>query len=196
MVLGYIVTDRKMKDIDGFVEQVNNIEDADSTKPILVVGWKNAKKYSGYKSILDKSLGGNVYWTFSKSESHSDFDSDIKCFYNVVYNNIINNILYYYINIFKLRYNKIKILYNIVNSKEKKTIYISNKMVYIPYKGNILGLSLSMLEYCGINGDKVISRIKSNPYNNIVEDDDRVVFKLVKRLGNKKYAVPYFIQFE
>lgn len=42
--LGYIVTDRKLKNIDGFVEQVTDIQFADSTKPILIVGWKMQNK--------------------------------------------------------------------------------------------------------------------------------------------------------
>lgn len=195
ITLGYIVTDRKMKGIDNFVEQVNSIELADSTKPILVVGWKNAKLYSGYKSILDRSLGNNVYWTFSKSESRSDFEEDIEKFYNIIYNNILNNIKYYYINIFKICYSKIKYLYNIlIYNKDNIDIYISNKMIYVPYNGDsVIGISLDILEYCGINSDKVISRIKSNPKVNIVDDADREIFKLSKRLGTKKYAMPYFV---
>ena len=86
--LGYIVTDRKLKNIDGFVEQVNDISLADSTKPILVVGWKNAKNCDGYTSILEKQLGNNIYWTFNKSESRSDFEKDLQMFYNIIYNNI------------------------------------------------------------------------------------------------------------
>ena len=52
MILGYIVTERKLTNIDGFVEQVNDISLADSTKPILIVGWKKAKEDPRYTSIL------------------------------------------------------------------------------------------------------------------------------------------------
>ena len=100
------------------------------------------------------SLDENVYWTFSKSESRSDFEEDLQKFYNIIYNNILNNINYYYIDIFKLKYNKLKKLYNILSSREKKNIYISNNMVYIPYEGSVLGLSLAVLEYCGIRQRK------------------------------------------
>lgn len=192
--LGYIVADRKLNNIDGFVEQVKDISLADSTKPILVVGWDNAKKYSGYKSVLDKSLGDNVYWTFNKSESRSEFEQDLNRFYDIIYNNILNNIKYIYVDICKLRYNRIKKLYNIIFSKDFKNIYISNNLIYVSYKGDILGISLDMLEYCGIHKDKVISKIKSNPSNFVYEDNDRNVLKITKRLGNKKYAVPYFIE--
>jgi len=191
--LGYIVTDRKLKNIDGFVEQVSDIQMTDSTKPILIVGWKKAKQNENYTSILEKQLGNNLFWTFSKSESRADFEEDLENFYNIIYNNILNNINYYYINIFKLKYSIIKKIYNIINSKENKNIYISNGMVYIPHKGNVFGMSLNILEYCGIGAEKIFHRISSNPSNKIIEDNDKIVFKLAKRLGNKKYAVPYFI---
>ena len=175
------------------MEQVDDISSADSTKPILIVGWKKAKEDPRYTSILDKQLDDKVYWTFNKSESRSDFEDDLKNFYNIIYNNILNNISYYYINIFKLKYSIIKKIYNIINSKENKNIYISNGMVYIPHKGNIFGISLNILEYCGIKTKKILDRIISNPSNRVIEDDDKFIFKLTKRLGNKKYAIPYFI---
>jgi hypothetical protein len=193
MVLGYIVTDKKINNIDGFVEQVNDISLADSTKPILIIGWNKAKKHSGYSSILNKTLGENIYWTFSKLENRSAFEEDLEHFYNIIYNNILNNINYYYVNIFKLKYNKLKKLYSILFSSKNKSIYISNGMVYVPYENGVLGLSLTVLNYCGIKTEKILQKIKSNPNNNVFEDDNKFVFKLAKRLGNKKYAVPYFI---
>ena len=178
--LGYIVTDRKLKNINGFVEQVNDISLADA-------------KHPNYTSILDKQLDDNVFWTFNRSESRSDLEEDLEKFYDIVYNNILNKIKYYYINIFKLRYSKIKKIYDIVFSLNPKTIYISNGVIYIPYDGDILGVSLDVLEYCGIKREKIIKRILSNPNNRLYDDGNKFIFKLTKRLGNKKYAVPYFI---
>lgn len=193
MILGYIVTEKKLKNIDGFVEQVDDISLADPTKPILIVGWKKAKEHPKYSSVLEKQLDDNLYWTFGKSESRSDFEEDLKIFYNIIYNNILNNINYYYINIYKLKYSNIKKLYNIIlNSDEVKNIYLSNSLLYIPYERKILGLSLLVLEYCGIPTDKVLNKIKSKGIN-IIEDNGKFIFKLSKQLGNKKYAIPYFI---
>ena len=189
MILGYIVSDKKIKNIDGFVVQVDDISLANATKPILIVGWKNAMKDQRYKSILDKQLDENVFWTFSKSESRADFEEDLKLYYNYIYNNILNNIIYNNINIFKLKYNKIKKLFNIIKNKN---IYLSNNLLYIPHEGNILGLSLSILEYCKIPKNKVINKIKELG-GNIIEDNNKLIFKLSKQLGNKKWAIPYFI---
>ena len=65
-------------------------------------------------------------------------------------------------------------------------------MLYIPHEGKVLGLSLSILEYCGIPSDKIVNKIKSKGIN-IVEDNGKFIFKLSRQLGNKKYAIPYFI---
>lgn len=190
MILGYIVTEKKIKGIDGFVEQVDDISLADSTKPILIVGWKTAKRDGRYSSILDKQIDDKVFWTFSKSESRADFEEDLKNFYIFIYNNILNNIIYNNINIFKLKYNKIKKLLNILKNK---SIYLSNNMLYIPHEGKVLGLSISILEYCGISREKILKKIKELN-GKIIEDNNKFIFKLSKQLGNKKYAIPYFIE--
>ena len=190
MILGYIVSDKKIKNVDGFVVQVDDISLADPTKPILIVGWENAKKDPRYSSILDKQLSENVFWTFSKTESRADFEEDLKIFYNYIYGHILNNILYNNINIFKLKYNKIKKLLNIIKNKN---IYLSNNLLYIPHEGNILGLSLSILEYCNIPREKIFKKLDELGVN-IIEDNNKLIFKLSKQLGNKKYAIPYFIE--
>jgi hypothetical protein len=65
-------------------------------------------------------------------------------------------------------------------------------MLYIPHEGRILGLSISILEYCGIKKEKILEKIKKLN-SNIFEDNTKFIFKLSKQLGDKKYAIPYFI---
>lgn len=193
-ILGYIVTEHKMKGIESFVEQVNSIELADSTKPILLISWKNAKKHPKYTNILDRKLDTNLFWTFSKSENRSDFEMDLEKFYTYIFTNISNTVTYYYVNILKLRYTKIKKLYNIINSNIDKNIYINNRMVYIPFKDDkILGLSLQILSYCGIKQSKILSRIFNNSHNKQVDSTDRNTIKLERKLEDKKYVIPFLI---
>jgi hypothetical protein len=191
--LGYIVTERKLNDIEGFVEQVRDFSDADPAKPILIVGWNNAKNHQGYKSILNKELSPGVFWTFKKNESRSEYEQDLKKFYKYIYSNILDNIDYYYVNILNLGYSKLKKLYSIFNSDERKNIYISDGLLYTMYNGKVLGVSLDVLEYCGIKRDKVMTLLSSNPANRIFDNSKRWMIRLCKYLGNKKYAVPYFI---
>lgn len=193
-ILGYIVTEHKMKGIESFVEQVNSIELADSTKPILLISWKNAKKHPKYTNILDRKLDSNLFWTFSKSENRSDFERDLEKFYTYIFTKISETVTYYYVNILKLRYTKIKKLYNIINSNIDKNIYINNRMVYIPFQNDkILGLSLQILSYCGIKQSKVLSRIFKNSHNKQVDSTDRTTIKLERKLEDKKYVIPFLI---
>ena len=66
-------------------------------------------------------------------------------------------------------------------------------MMYAVLNGDILGVSFPMLEYCGIPREKVIKRIKENRSDGIIYDSNKDVIKLGRFLGNKKYAIPYFM---
>lgn len=192
--LGYIVTDSKIKNVKGFVEQVNDVSLADLTKPTLFVGIENAKKNIKDFSILDKKYGNNIFWTYKKTEKRVDFEDDINYFYNFIINNISCNIKYYYINLYKLKYNKIKKLYNILFSNDRKYIYISNEMIYLLYKNNIiLGISLSLLEYMKINKNKILNKLYSNKNNIICTDVSQCVKSIRNEIGDNRYVVPYFM---
>ncbi len=192
--LGYIVSDTKIKNLKGFVEQVNDVSLADLTKPTLFVGIENAKKNIKDFSILDKKYGDNIYWTYKKTEKRVEFEDDIEKFYNNIIYNISCNIKYYYINIYNLRYNKIKKLYNILFSDKGKYIYISNEMIYLLYKDNIiLGISLNLLEYIKIKKEKILNKLYSNKNNIICTDVSKCVKAIRNEIGNNKYVVPYFM---
>ena len=191
--LGYIVTDRKINNVKDFVEVVNDISLTDSTKPVLLVGLENAKKNIENFSILNKKVNDNLFWTFKKTEKRVDFENDINYFYNYIIYNITRNIKYYYINILNLKYNKIKKLYNILFSNERKYIYISNNMLYILYNGSVLGISISILEYIKIDTKKFFRKLYSNKNNIICTNASDCVKSIKAEIGNKKYVVPYFM---
>ena len=191
--LGYIVTDMRINNVKDFVGVVNDISLADTTKPILIVGIENAKKNIENFSILDKKVNDKLFWTFKKTENRVDFEHDINYFYNYIINNISSNIKYYYINILKLKYNKLKKLYNILFSGEKKYIYISNNMLYILYNGSVLGISISILEYIKIDLKKFFKRLYSNKDNIICTNASDCVRSIKTEIGNKKYVIPYFM---
>lgn len=194
--LGYIISDNVINEKNSFVGYVNDISEADPTKPILYIGYKNAKKVEGYKNILDKKIKDNIFWTFKKTESRSDYEIDLENFYKYIINNILDNINYYYINIIYIKYNKLKKLYNILfNYREQKYIYISKNMIYFLYENNTYGISLSLLEYMGISTEKILQRIKSNKSNNIVYDKTEKVHKILKEVGyDNKYSIPYLME--
>lgn len=194
--LGYVISDNIIKEKNDFVGYVKDISEADPTKPILYIGYKKAKKVEGYKSILDKKINDNTFWTFKKTESRSDYEIDLEKFYIYIINNILYNINYYYINIIYIKYNKLKKLYNILfNYTKQKYIYISKNMIYFQYEDNTYGISLNLLEYMGINQNKILQRIRSNRSNIIIYDNNEKVHKILKEIGyDNRYAVPYLME--
>ena len=190
-ILGYIVTEKKLTGVYGFVKQVDDVSDADLTKPTLIIGWELAKQFDGY-DILDRRLGDKLFWTFKRTENRSTLESDLLKFYDFVKENAIKNCEYKFISIFKLGFEKAKKLVGILNSKTKRNIYISNDIVYTSFGNAIIGVSLVELEYCKINPDKVLNKIKNNPSITLISSDDWKIQKLERFLGNNKYAVPYF----
>lgn len=199
--LGYILTNRKVKNTRAYVGIVDKIESIDLRKPLLIVGLNNAKKYSkGNFSILEKHLYDDVYWTFEKNEKRDDYEKDINSFYKRIISHILINVKYYYIDILKLMYSKAKKLYQILvngsENNEKNYIYIINEMIYLLHDGNIFGISLKMLRYCGINVEKVMDKIKSNENNVICCEDTNYITKLKRDIGDKTYIIPYFLKLE
>lgn len=193
-ILGSIVTKKNIKENIGFVEIVNDIECVnDKTKPILIIGYKEAKLLYPNISILEKKISNNIFWTFSKNEKKYEYDKDIKWFYNYVIISAINNINYYYINIINLKYNQIKNIINILNNNIKKYIYINNNIIYIYYNNYILGLSLEMTDYAGFERNKILKYVK-NSYNSVIKYSDAFLdLSLKKIINNKKYVIPYFM---
>ena len=194
--LGYIISDNVIREKNSFVGYVKDISEADPTKPILYIGYKKAKSIEGYKNILEKKINNNIFWTFKKTESRSDYEIDLEKFYKYIINNILSTIHYSYINIINIKYNKLKKLYNIIlNYTKQKYIYISKNMIYFKYEDNTYGISLSLLEYIGINKDKILQRIKANKSNIIIYDKTEKVHKILKEVGyDNRYSVPYLME--
>lgn len=195
-ILGYIVSEKQIKGIKGFVKLVNDISKADLTKPTLIIGFDLAKKIAGNISVLDRKINDNLFWTFKKTERRTDFENDLSSFYNNIINNIINNIKYYYINILNLKYNKIKKLYNIIYSGDKKYIYISNNMFYLLYNNVVMGISLTMLDYCSVNVKKRLRRLYNDGNAVICTNYSDCIKSIKGEIGNKEYVIPYFMSIQ
>ena len=191
--LGYIVSKRKINnivDFVGLVDDVNKIEDP--TKPFIIVGLNEVKDLPNF-SILNKKLDENKFWTFGKTERRVDYERDLENFYEYVLDKEISNIKYYFINILNIKYTKIKSLINIINSNEKKYIYISNDMIYLYYKNYILGISIKILKYINIDIKKVFRKLYRNKSNIIYNTDSFLTTEMKRVITNKKYVIPYFI---
>lgn len=190
MFFGRIVTSLKMQDVPFFIEVTE--EYGDYSIPTLIIGKKRAIQQFGEENIhvLDKKIQENVFWTFAKNERRVDFEEDLKSFIELVSQSVKKDVNYYFINIFteKLAFLKRFIAY--IYNNERKSVYVTKKHIYIYGGKNVIGLSRGDFDYIGINSEKVINKIKSNPKNIVFTEAD-VQPDIVKFSNSNNILTPY-----
>lgn len=192
--IGYIVTKSKIDNILSCIKVVQSYRSIeDKSKPILIIGLEEAKKYASSFSILEKQLDKNLFWTFGKREKRTDYEKDIEKFQEYVLKCALSHINYYYLNILTIKYEKLKKLFYIVRNSDLKIFYVEKKMIYMFYNDYVLGLSVDILEYMGIKKKKVLDLLCKNINNKIFFNDFQFNYKIKKIIDNKKYITPYFL---
>ena len=190
MFLGRIVTKGKMPDVPFFIEVTES--SGDFSIPTLIIGKKRAIELFGVENVhvLDKKIQDNVYWTFAKNERRVDYEDDTKKFIDSLVKKINFGVNYYFINIFTEKLSFLKRFIKYVYNNEKKSVYVTKKHIYFYSGKNVVGLSRGDFEYIGIDSDKVVAKIKSNPQN-IVFTDDEISPDIVKFAKSSNIIVPY-----
>lgn len=105
---------------------------------------------------------------------------------------------YTYFSVLTNPFSKVKSLIKYISDKNiKKVIYIYNKHLYI-YSGKnlVLGLSLVETEYIGLNSEKIVTKIKKNPNNIIIENDYFLSYSMKIRLDDDFVVIPYLYSLE
>lgn len=191
--LGYIISKSKLRDVADFIEVTDDVSKLNGEKPAIMVGLEMARNNVSNFSIIKKTIGTNKFWTFGKTEKRTDYETDIKRFYDFVLSKSINDIKYHYVDFAVISKQKVKNLLKILSSSDDKYIYISKGMLYLYQKNYVLGISLTFLKYCQINIDKHIKKITRNKHNKIFYNDSAVSLYIKQYAKNKKYIIPYFL---
>ena len=190
MFLGRIISNSKQLDVPLFIEITDKCDNY--SIPTLIIGKKRAIELFSAENIhvLDKKIQENVYWTFAKNERRVDFEEDLKNFINLLVKKIDFSVNYYFINIFTEKYSFLKKFINYIYSDELKSVYVTKKHIYIYSGKSVIGLSRYDLDYIGVDSDKVINKIKSNP-KNIVFTENEIRPDIVKFSKSNNIIVPY-----
>lgn len=170
-------------------------EDIIPTIPTIIIGYNLAKTMIQNFSILEKCYPEqNLYWTFSKYEKKGDYNLDIENFYNIATHKLIDGIKYQYVNIYQIKYNKIKNIINFINNEQHKLILYDGKkenfFIYNKKQKIIYGISLNTCEYVGIPKDKIIKKINENKKNIIISTISCQSDRIRRIIYNKIY---YFL---
>lgn len=193
MFLGRIITSSKNLQTIDFIDKTSSVSNIDPSIPTLIIGKEKAKEIYGKDKvhILDKEIIPNVFWTYSKMEKRTAFEEDLEAFNNLIIKRLNKEIKYYYFNIFTEKFSKIKKFIKYIENGPVKYIYKNKDHLYIYSSKSVIGFSLRDTDYIGIDREKIISRIKSNSNNIMIEDENFISDKMKRMVRNANILVPY-----
>ena len=194
MYIGRIISNKENIDTLDFVDVTKNIGSIDNFIPTLIIGKNKAEEIYGKENIkvLDKKITNNVSWTFDKVERRNEYERDLKAFNDSLIKTIKKNIKYEFFNIYIEPISRIKKLISFIISPKIKYIYIFNDHIYMYYKNIVYGISLSDIQYLGINKNRILRLLNSNSSNIIVENHDFLSKKMRQIIKEDKILIPYF----
>ncbi len=193
MYIGRIISNKENIDTLDFVDVTKNIGSIDNFIPTLIIGKKKAEEIYGKENIkvLDKKITNNVSWTFDKVERRNEYERDLKAFNDSLIKTIKKNIKYEFFNIYIEPISRTKKLISFIKSPKIKYIYIFNDHIYMYYKNIVYGISLSDIQYLGINKNRILRLLNSNSSNIIVENNDFLSKKMRQIIKEDKILIPY-----
>lgn len=199
LFFGYIVTEIKYSDLqEDIIKVVSSLSECTKNIPKLIVGLDKAKAYAlenGFEfDILEHSFPNGDMWTFKKTEKREFYEEDVDTFKKRIVESQGSDVKYFYVNIYSLKYNKAKKLYNILfNNLLNKTInyiIIDKNMFYTCIdEKNVIGLSFSHLKYIGIEKEKIIQKLKAQKCNKIYFTTSKNMWKLKDWFYDREYII-------
>tara|TARA_R110002126_G_scaffold17994_1_gene69403 strand:+ start:372 stop:974 length:603 start_codon:yes stop_codon:yes gene_type:complete len=197
MYIGNIVTTSKIEDPNFKV--CRKVETIIEGLPTLIVGWDKTKElYGDEVSILHKEINPTTCWTFSPKERRVDYEKDVKKFIYNSYNRIGDEIHYIYVDIIHDSRKKInKILRKIYSLKNPKLYIHNDRMVYLYAEGMIFGIDLDVVEYLGIEPNRVITKLRNLSGCLLMDTEIFNKYKnIMTKINNKVRFLPYLCDIE
>ena len=193
MYIGRIITKVKNFDTLDFVEITNDTTKIDNTIPTLIIGKQTVESLYGKENVhvLDKKVGDNVYWTFSKLERRNDFERDVEKFNGKLFKNLMSQVKYEYISPFTTTYSKVKETLTLLKDRKEKIVYIFDQHLYVLYNNIVYGLSFIEMNYIGISRDKIMNTLINGRNVKMVRNSNFISRNMQKKIKDNKIIVPY-----
>lgn len=174
--IGRIITSGKVEDVSEFIEvtkDTSSVGNREAKIPTLIVGYKNAKEICGDINILNKKIGKNLYWTFSKRERRADYEQDLKTFQENVSAFVSKFCEYEYIDVMTIADDKRKEFNDTISDSHIKVAYVTSTMYYIyhPVKNKTYGISKEVLKAVGSGEERMLKWFKNSSITVISESE-------------------------
>ena len=193
MYIANVITNGSATDVTEMAERISNFENADMSKPTLIIGKKNAESIFGKENIkvLNRNIKDNVIWTYAKNERRDDYLEGIKNFNSFVFDALKQKVKYKYFDVFHTNYSTVRDFILYMGNKQRKVAYLKKEHIYFYTKNSVYGLDLRECEYLGIKKEKIVNIIKNAKNISFVSNLEENSLELDEYLSSNAYLIPY-----
>ena len=193
MYIANVITNGSATGVTEMAERISNFENADMSKPTLIIGKKNAESIFGKENIkvLNRNLKDNVIWTYAKNERRDDYLEGIKNFNSFVFDALKQKVKYKYFDVFHTNYSTVRDFILYMGNKQRKVAYLKKEHIYFYTKNSVYGLDLRECEYLGIKKEKIVNIIKNAKNISFVSNLEENSLELDEYLSSNAYLIPY-----
>ena len=193
MYIANVITNGSATGVTEMAERISNFENADMSKPTLIIGKKNAESIFGKENIkvLNRNIKDNVIWTYAKNERRDDYLEGIKNFNSFVFDALKQKVKYKYFDVFHTNYSTVRDFILYMGNKQRKVAYLKKEHIYFYTKNSVYGLDLRECEYLGIKKEKIINIFKNAKNISFVSNLEENSLELDEYLSSNAYLIPY-----
>jgi len=130
--------------------------------PTLIVGYEMAIDLYGADNInvLKRNVNNKIFWTFRRTVERKIYEPDLEDFMRHAYKKAIENINYVDLDVIQFKPRKLyKITKKLLQLKNPISYKNDNDVIYVYSDNLIFGIDLKLLNYVGINTEKVEKKI-------------------------------------
>ena len=196
MIVGNIVSATKINVSDDF-NVVKSMDEIIHGLPTLIIGFDIAVKHFPDLDVITRKAADNVFWTFNKTKNREVFEEDIYHFTRFCYKSLTDSLTYFFIDPIHLsKKSTIKLIRKLLTLSNVVT-YRHDDMVYIYGDKIIFGLDLSLLEFVGLNSEKISLKLSTKSQVFLEKNQIFIEYKnKVENLDNQVKYIPYLYSIE
>lgn len=193
MFIANVITNGTATGVTEMAERISDISAADTNKPTLVIGKKNAENIFGKDKIkvLDRNISNNIIWTYAKNERRDDYTEGIKKFNAFIFEALKKKVKYKYFNVFHTNYSTIRDFILYMRNNFKKVVYLKKEHIYFYTKSSVYGIDLRECEYIGVKKEKIVNIFKNANNISFVSGFKENNQELDDYLSSNAYLIPY-----
>ena len=138
------------------------MDDIYTNLPTLIIGYETAIDILGAENInvLKRNINKKMFWTFRRTIERKVYDPDLEDFIRYSYKKAIENINYVDVDVIQHSSKKLyKIVKKISGLKNPISFKSPNNIIYIYSENLIFGIDMNLLDYVGIDIEKVEKKI-------------------------------------